>query len=86
MSQSIYLVYELNGDQVITYKKLNSNFDGIDAPLLMFVDDSLLVYGYTDDLQFGRLYLNIPNTSESINRYFQEQKELQAMYKLGEIL
>ena len=86
MSQSIYLAYELNGDQVITYKKLNSNFDGIDAPLLMFVDDSLLVYGYTDDLQFGRLYLNIPNTPESINRYFQEQKELQAMYKLGEIL
>ena len=86
MSQSLYLVYELNGDQVITYKKLNSNFDGIDAPLLMFVDDSLLVYGYTDDLQFGRLYLNIPNTPESINRYFQEQKELRAMYKLGEIL
>ena len=86
MSQSLYLVYELNGDQVITYKKLNSNFDGIDTPLLMFVDDSLLVYGYTDDLQFGRLYLNIPNTPESINRYFQEQKELQAMYKLGEIL
>ena len=86
MSQSLYLVYELNGDQVITYKKLNSNFDGIDAPLLMFVDDSLLVYGYTDYLQFGRLYLNIPNTPESINRYFQEQKELQAMYKLGEIL
>ena len=86
MSQSIYLVYELNGDQVITYKKLNSNFDGIDAPLLMYVDDSLLVYGYTDDLQFGRLYLNIPNTPESIDRYFQEQKELRAMYKLGEIL
>ena len=52
----------------------------------MFVDDSLLVYGYTDDLQFGRLYLDIPNTPESIDRYFQEQKELQAMYKLGEIL
>lgn len=86
MSQSIYLVYELDGDQVITYKKLNSKLDGIDAPLLMFVDDSLLVYGYTDDLQFGRLYLDIPNTPESIDRYFQEQKELQAMYKLGEIL
>ena len=86
MSQSIYLVYELNGDQIITYKKLDAKFDGIDAPLLMFVDDSLLVYGYTDDLQFGRLYLNIPNTPESIDRYFQEQKELQAMYKLGEIL
>ena len=52
----------------------------------MFVDDSLLVYGYTDDLQFERLYLNIPNTSESIDKYFQEQKELQAMYKLEEIL
>ena len=86
MSQSIYLVYELNGDQIITYKKLNSNFDGIGAPLLMFVDDSLLVYGYTDDLQFERLYLDIPNTPESIDRYFQEQKELQAMYKLREIL
>ena len=86
MSQSIYLVYELNGDQIITYKKLDAKFDGIDAPLLMFVDDSLLVYGYTDDLQFGRLYLNIPNTSESIDKYFQEQKELQAMYKLEEIL
>ncbi len=86
MSQSLYLVYELNGDQIITYKKLNAKFDGIDAPLLMFVDDSLLVYGYTDDLQFGRLYLDIPNTPESIDRYFQEQKELQAMYKLGEIL
>ncbi len=86
MSQSIYLVYELNGDQIITYKKLDAKFDGIDAPLLMFVDDSLLVYGYTDDLQFGRLYLDIPNTPESIDRYFQEQKELQAMYKLGEIL
>lgn len=86
MSQSIYLVYELNGDQIITYKKLDSKFDGIDTPLLMFVDDSLLVYGYTDDLQFGRLYLDIPNTLESIDRYFQEQKELQAMYKLGEIL
>ena len=86
MSQSLYLVYELNGDQIITYKKLNAKFDGIDAPLLMFVDDSLLVYGYTDDLQFKRLHLNIPNTPESIYRYFQEQKELQAMYKLGEIL
>ena len=86
MSQSIYLVYELNGDQIITYKKLDSKFDNIDVPLLMFVDDSLLVYGYTDDLQFGRLYLNIPNTSESIDKYFQEQKELQAMYKLIEIL
>ena len=86
MSQSIYLVYELNGDQIITYKKLDSKFDGIDTPLLMFVDDSLLVYGYTDDLQFGRLYLNIPNTSESIDKYFQEQKELHAMYKLEEIL
>lgn len=86
MSQSIYLVYELNGDQIITYKKLDAKFDGIDTPLLMFVDDSLLVYGYTDDLQFGRLYLDIPNTPESIDRYFQEQKELQAMYKLGEIL
>ena len=86
MSQSIYLVYELNGDQIITYKKLDSKFDSIVAPLLMFVDDSLLVYGYTDDLQFGRLYLDIPNTPESINRYFQEQKELQAMYKLIEIL
>ena len=86
MSQSIYLVYELNGDQIITYKKLDPKFDGIDAPLLMFVDDSLLVYGYTDDLQFGRLYLSIPNTSESIDKYFQEQKELQAMYKLEEIL
>lgn len=86
MSQSIYLVYELNGDQIITYKKLDAKFDGIDAPLLMFVDDSLLVYGYTDALQFGRLYLNIPNTSESIDKYFQEQKELQAMYKLEEIL
>ena len=86
MSQSIYLVYELNGDQIITYKKLDSKFDGIDAPLLMFVDDSLLVYGYTDDLQFGRLHLNIPNTPESIDKYFQEQKELQSMYKLGEIL
>ena len=86
MSQSIYLVYELNGDQIITYKKLDSKFDDIDTPLLMFVDDSLLVYGYTDDLQFGRLYLDIPNTLESIDRYFQEQKELQAMYKLGEIL
>lgn len=86
MSQSIYLVYELNGDQIITYKKLDSKFDGIDTPLLMFVNDSLLVYGYTDDLQFGRLYLDIPNTLESIDRYFQEQKELQAMYKLGEIL
>lgn len=86
MSQSIYLVYELNGDQIITYKKLDAKFDGIDAPLLMFVDDSLLVYGYTDDLQFGRLYLDIPNTPESIDRYFQEQKELQAMYKLEEIL
>ena len=86
MSQSLYLVYELNGDQITTYKKLDSKFDGIDAPLLMFVDDSLLVYGYTDDLQFGRLYLDIPNTTESIDRYFQEQKELQAMYKLGEIL
>ena len=86
MSQSIYLVYELNGDQIITYKKLDAKFDNIDAPLLMFVDDSLLVYGYTDDLQFGRLYLNIPNTPESIDRYFQEQKELQAMYKLEEIL
>ena len=86
MSQSIYLVYELNGDQIITYKKFDSKFDGIDAPLLMFVDDSLLVYGYTDDLQFGRLHLNIPNTYESINKYFQEQKELQAMYKLEEIL
>ena len=86
MNQSIYLVYELNGDQIITYKKHDSKFDGIDAPLLMFVDDSLLVYGYTDDLQFGRLYLDIPNTPESIDKYFQEQKELQAMYKLGEIL
>ena len=86
MSQSLYLVYELNGDQIITYKKLDAKFDGIDAPLLMFVDDSLLVYGYTDDLQFGRLYLNIPNTSESIDKYFQEQKELHAMYKLEEIL
>ena len=86
MSQSLYLVYELNGDQVITHKKLNSNFDGIDAPFLMFVDDSLLVYGYTDDLHFGRLYLDIPNTPESIDKYFQEQKELQAMYKLEEIL
>lgn len=86
MSQSIYLVYELNGDQIITYKKLDAKFDGIDAPLLMFVDDSLLVYGYTDDLQFGRLYLDIPNTPESIDKYFQEQKELQAMYKLEEIL
>ena len=86
MSQSIYLVYELNGDQIITYKKLDAKFNGIDAPLLMFVDDSLLVYGYTDDLQFGRLYLDIPNTPESIDKYFQEQKELQAMYKLGEIL
>ena len=86
MSQSLYLVYELNGDQIITYKKLDAKFDGIDAPLLMFVDDSLLVYGYTDDLQFKRLHLNIPNTPESIDRYFQEQKELQAMYKLGEIL
>ena len=86
MSQSIYLVYELNGDQIITYKKLDSKFDDIDVPLLMFLDDLLLVYGYTDDLQFGRLYLNIPNTPESIDRYFQEQKELQAMYKLGEIL
>ena len=86
MSQSIYLIYELDGDQVITYRKLNAKFDGIDAPLLMFVDDSLLAYGYTDDLQFGRLYLNIPNTPESIYKYFQEQKELQAMYKLGEIL
>ena len=86
MSQSLYLVYELYGDQIITYKKLNAKFDDIDVPLLMFVDDSLLVYGYTDDLQFGRLYLDIPNTPESIDRYFQEQKELQAMYKLGEIL
>ena len=86
MSQSIYLVYELNGDQIITYKKLDSKFGNIDAPLLMFVDGSLLVYGYTDDLHFGRLYLDIPNTPESIDRYFQEQKELQAMYKLGEIL
>ena len=86
MSQFIYLVYELNGDQIITYKKLDPKFDGIDTPLLMFVDDSLLVYGYTDDLQFGRLYLNIPKTSESICQYFQEQKELQAMYKLEEIL
>ena len=86
MSQSIYLVYELNGDQIITYKKLDVGFDGIDAPLLMFVDDSLLVYGYTDDLQFGRLYLNITNTYESIDKYFKEQKELQAMYKLEEIL
>ena len=86
MSQSIYLVYELHGDQIITYKKLDSKFDNIDIPLLMFVDDSLLVYGYTDDLQFGRLYLNIPNTPESIDKYFQEQKELQAMYKLEEIL
>ena len=86
MSQSIYLVYELNGDQIITYKKLDSKFDNIDVPLLMFVDDSLLVYGYTDDLQFGRLYLNIPNTSESIDKYFQEQKELQAIHKLEEIL
>ena len=86
MSQSIYLVYELNGDQIITYKKLDSKFDGIDTPLLMFVDDSLLVYGYTDDLQFGRLYLDIPNTPESIDRYFQEQKELQAMHKLEGIL
>ena len=86
MSQSIYLVYELNGDQIITYKKLDAKFDGIDAPLLMFVDDSLLVYGYTDDLQFGRLYLDIPNTPESIDRYFQEQKELQAMHKLEGIL
>ena len=86
MSQSIYLVYELNGDQIITYKKLDSKFGNIDAPLLMFVDDSLLVYGYTDDLHFGRLYLDIPNTPESIDRYFQEQKELQAMYKLIEIL
>ena len=86
MSQSLYLVYELNGDQIITYKKLDAKFDGIDAPLLMFVDDSLLVYGYTDDLQFKRLHLNIPNTPESIYKYFQEQKELQAMYKLGEIL
>ena len=86
MSQSIYLVYELNGDQIITYKKLDAKFNGIDAPLLMFVDDSLLVYGYTDDLQFGRLYLDIPNTPESIDRYFQEQKELQAMHKLEGIL
>ena len=86
MSQSIYLVYELNGDQIITYKKLDAKFDNIDAPLLMFVDDSLLVYGYTDDLQFGRLYLDIPNTPESIDRYFQEQKELQAMHKLEGIL
>ena len=86
MSQSIYLVYELNGDQIITYKKLDAKFDGIDAPLLMFVDDSLLVYGYTDDLQFGRLYLDIPNTPESIDKYFQEQKELQAMHKLEGIL
>ena len=54
--------------------------------IYLFVDDSLLVYGYTDDLQFGRLYLDIPNTPESIDRYFQEQKELQAMYKLEEIL
>ena len=86
MSQSIYLVYELNGDQIITYKKLDAKFNGIDAPLLMFVDDSLLVYGYTDDLQFGRLYLDIPNTPESIDKYFQEQKELQAMEKLEGIL
>ena len=86
MSQSLYLVYELNGDQIITYKKLDSKFDDIDVPLLMFLDDLLLVYGYTDDLQFKRLRLNIPNTPESIYRYFQEQKELQAMYKLGEIL
>ena len=86
MSQSLYLVYELNGDQIITYKKLNAKFDDIDVPLLMFLDDLLLVYGYTDELQFKRLHLNIPNTPESIDRYFQEQKELQAMYKLGEIL
>ena len=86
MSQSIYLVYELNGDQIITYKKLDSKFVNIDALLLMFVDDSLLVYGYTDGLQFGRLHLNIPNTPKSIDKYFQEQKELRAMYKLGEIL
>ena len=86
MSQSIYLVYELHGDQIITYKKLDSKFDNIDVPLLMFLDDLLLVYGYTDDLQFKRLHLNIPNTPESIYIYFQEQKELQAMYKLGEIL
>ena len=86
MSQSIYLIYELDGDQVITYKKLNAKFDDIDVPLLVFLDDLLLVYGYTDDLHFGRLYLDIPNTPESIDRYFQEQKELQAMHKLGEIL
>ena len=86
MSQPIYLVYELNGDQIITYKKLDLKFDDIDVPLLVFLDDLLLVYGYTDDLQFKRLHLNIPNTLESIYRYFQEQKELQAMYKLGEIL
>ena len=86
MSQSLYLVYELYGDQIITYKKLNAKFDDIDVPLLMFLDDLLLVYGYTDELQFKRLHLNIPNAPESIDRYFQEQKELQAMYKLGEIL
>ena len=86
MSQSLYLVYELDGDHVITHKKLNAKFDDIDVPLLIFLDDLLLVYGYTDDLQFKRLHLNIPNTPESIYRYFQEQKELQAMYKLGEIL
>ena len=86
MSQPIYLVYELNGDQIITYKKLDSKFDDTDVPLLVFLDDLLLVYGYTDDLQFKRLHLNIPNTPESIYRYFQEQKELQSMYKLGEIL
>ena len=86
MSQSIYLIYELDGDQVITYKKLNAKFDDIDVPLLVFLDDLLLVYGYTDDLHFGRLYLDIPNTPESIDRYFQEQKELQAMHKLEEIL
>ena len=86
MSQSLYLVYELYGDQIITYKKLNAKFDDIDVPLLVFLDDLLLVYGYTDDLQFKRLHLNIPNAPESICKYFQEQKELQAMYKLGEIL
>ena len=61
---------------------MTKSLPGIDAPLLMFVDDSLLVYGYTNDLQFERLYLNIPNTSESIDKYFQEQKGLQVMYKL----
>ena len=86
MSQSLYLVYELYGDQIITYKKLNAKFDDIDVPLLVFLDDLLLAYGYTAELQFKRLHLNIPNTPESIYRYFQEQKELQAMYKLGEIL